>query len=340
MQSLTDETPEGSTRRRFRTSPAAALRIVEVAILGAIIVLPLVVRDQASVERFGGYLLLAVFAISVDLIWGYGGMLTFGHAVFFGGGAYVVAILTTRDAGFLPLPYWVAFIAAIGAAAILALAMGFFVFSGRLALRGVEFAVVTLAVAVMAERLADAGGAVTGGRNGILMDARLGIPGLFSFHKGLGFYVFAALVLVATYLAVRRFVASRTGLVLRGIRENEDRVDLLGYDVPRVKRLVFALSAMIAAGAGSLFYTQLGIVAPAAVGVAASTSVLLWVALGGRGTLLGPIVGAMVLPYLNNTLSSGRLLDTWLVIVGVLLVVVILVLPAGIFGFLNRGSDE
>ena len=339
MQPLTDETTQRSPRRR-RVSADRARRIVEAAILAAIVVLPLVVRDQATVERFGGYLLLAVFAISVDLIWGYGGMLTFGHAVFFGGGAYVVAILTTRDAGFLPLPYWAAFIAAIGAAAFLAAALGAFVFSGRVGLRGVEFAVVTLAVAVLAERIAAAGGAVTGGRSGILMDSRLGIPGLFSFHRGLGFYVFAALVLIATYLGVRRFVASRTGLIVRGIRENEDRVGLLGYDVPRTKSMVFVVSAMIAAGAGSLFYTQLGIVAPAAVGVAASTAVLLWVALGGRGTLLGPIVGAMVLPYLNSTLSSGWLLDTWLVVVGVLLVVVILVLPAGIFGFLDRGSDE
>lgn len=340
MQPLTDETTQRSPRRRIRMSADRARRIVEVAILAAIVVLPLVVRDQATIERFGGYLLLAVFAISVDLIWGYGGMLTFGHAVFFGGGAYVVAILTTRDAGFLPLPYWAAFIVAIGAAALLAVALGAFVFSGRVGLRGVEFAVVTLAVAVLAERIAAAGGVVTGGRNGILMDSRFGIPGLFSFHRGLGFYVFAALILIATYLGARRFVASRTGLIVRGIRENEDRVGLLGYDVPRTKSMVFMVSAMFAAGAGSLFYTQLGIVAPAAVGVAASTSVLLWVALGGRGTLLGPIVGAMVLPYLNSTLSSGRLLDTWLVVVGVLLVVVILVLPAGIFGFLDRGSDE
>jgi urea transport system permease protein len=112
-------------------------------------------------------------------------------------------------------------------------------------------------------------------------------------------------------------------------------VELLGYDVPRIKRWTFVLSGAIAGLAGSLFYLHEGIVSPAAVGVGSSTLVLLWVVLGGRGTLIGPIVGAVTLPYLTARLS-GTLLDTWLVVVGVILVLVILLIPAGIFGFLNR----
>jgi ABC-type branched-subunit amino acid transport system permease subunit len=314
-------------------------RFVEAVVLGALVLLPLVVRDAATIERFGGYLLLAIFAISVDLIWGYGGLFTFGHAVFFGGGGYVVAILTTRSGWILPLPFWVALVIAGAAAALLALVMGYFTFSGRLALRGVEFAIVTLAVAVMAERLARAGGAVSGGQNGILTSTRLGIPGLISFHKGAGYYVFALILLVIAYLGVKRFLASRSGLVVRGIRDNEDRVDLLGYDVPREKRRVFVLSAVIASLAGAIYFTQFGIVSPASVGVAASTLVLLWVVLGGRGTLIGPVVGAIFLPALTNSLSRGRFLDVWLVIVGVVLVAVILVMPSGIFGFLDRSRE-
>ncbi len=136
-------------------------------------------------------------------------------------------------------------------------------------------------------------------------------------------------------MGVRRFLSSRSGLILRGIRENEDRIDLLGYDVPSIKRRAFVLSAAIAALAGAVFYVHEGIVSPSAVGVGASTLVLLWVVLGGRGTLIGPIVGAILLPHLTATLS-GSLLDTWLVVVGVILVTVILLLPSGIFGFLNR----
>lgn len=324
------------------TSPSRSPRLrsrlgrTELAVLAFVVLLPILSRDTALVERFGGYFLLAIFAMSVDLIWGYGGMFTFGHAVFFGGGGYLVGMLTTRDAWFLPLPLGLAMVLAVAGAAALALAMSYFVFSGRMALRGVEFAVVTLAVAVMAERLANAGGSVSGGQNGILMEARLEIPGIISLHKGLGFYVLAALLLVGAYLLLKRFVGSPRGLVLEGIRGNEDRIDLLGYNVPKVKRRTFVLSGSLAAFAGAIYYTQLGIVSPTSVGVSASTLVLLWVVLGGRGTLIGPLVGAILLPYLTNSLSSGSLLEIWLVIVGVILVVVIVVLPSGIFGTLGR----
>lgn len=300
------------------------------ALLGLLVAVPLLSRDGFFVDRIGRFLLLAVFAISVDLIWGYGGMFTFGQAAFFGGAGYVVGILTTREGWILPLPLGVTLVAAVAASGVLALAISFFTFSGRGALRGVEFAVVTLAVSVALERLANAGGTTTGGQNGILMTSGLG-----PFHRGHAFYLIAALVLVGTYLGVKGYLRSRPGLVLRGIGQNEERIELLGYDVPSVKRWTFALSGAIAGLAGGLFYVHEGIVSPAAVGVGASTLVLLWVVLGGRGTLIGPVVGAVALPYLTARLS-GTLLDSWLVVVGVILVVVILVIPAGIFGFLTR----
>ena len=128
---------------------------------------------------------------------------------------------------------------------------------------------------------------------------------------------------------------SRPGLIFRGIGQNEERVELLGYDVARIKRWTFVFSGAIAGLAGSLFYLHEGIVSPAAVGVGSSTLVFLWVVLGGRGTLVGPIVGAVVLSYLTARLS-GTLLETWLVVVGAILVVVIVLIPAGIFGFLKR----
>ncbi|MDP9273199.1 MAG: branched-chain amino acid ABC transporter permease [Chloroflexota bacterium] len=314
-------------------------RGVQAILLLAVIAFPLLSSDTFLIDRVGRYFLFAAFAVSVDLIWGYGGMFTFGHAAFFGGGGYIVGVLTTQHVAFLPVPLWAALIGAVLGAGLFALALSYFVFSGRGALRGVEFAVVTLAVAVVAERFTNAGGSVTGGQNGILMSSSLDIPGVISLQQGYGFYALAGLLLMTTYVGVQRFLSSRSGLILRGIRENEDRIDLLGYDVPAIKRRAFVLSAAIAALAGGIFYVHEGIVSPGAVGVGASTLVLLWVVLGGRGTLIGPMVGAILLPYLTATLS-GSLLDTWLVVVGVILVAVILVLPSGIFGFLNpeRGT--
>ncbi|HEX5671940.1 MAG TPA: branched-chain amino acid ABC transporter permease, partial [Acidimicrobiia bacterium] len=301
------------TPRSFWSSGGKALRNVELILLALLVVLPLVSRDAFFVDRIGRFLLLAVFALSVDLIWGYGAMFTFGQAAFFGGAGYVVGMLSTRDAGILPLPLGVTILGAVVASALLALGISYFTFARRGGLRGVEFAVVTLAVSVALERLANAGGPITGGQNGILMTYRLG-----PFHRGHGFYVLAAAILVIVYLGLKGFLRSRAGLVFRGIGQNEERVELLGYDVPRVKRWTFVLSGSIAGLAGSLFYLHEGIVSPAAVGVGSSTLVLLWVVLGGKGTLIGPIVGAVALPYLTARLS-GTLLDTWLVVVGVIL---------------------
>ena len=174
---------------------------------------------------------------------------------------------------------------------------------------------------------------MTGGQNGILFDVRLEI-GPLDLQRRLPFYMLAAVILVAAYFGLRRFVTARTGLVNLGIREDEDRVALLGYRVPAVKRGVLVLSAALAGFVGSLYYVHEGIVSPAAVGVDASTLVLLWVVLGGRGTLIGPVVGAVLLNMLTASLS-GTLLGTWLVVVGVVLVAVILFFPSGLFGFLS-----
>jgi branched-chain amino acid transport system permease protein len=315
---------------RAGRSGGKARRRAELILLAALVAVPIVSRDAFFVDRIGRFLILAVFALSVDLIWGYGGMFTFGQAAFFGGAGYLVGMLSTREAGFLPLPLGLAIAAAVLVSALLALAISYFTLSRRGGLRGVEFAVVTLAVSVALERLANAGGEITGGQNGILMTKRLG-----PLHQGHGFYLLAAVVLLVTYLGLKVFLRSRAGLVFRGIGQNEERVELLGYDVARIKRWVFVLSGAIAGLAGSLFYLHEGIVSPAAVGVGASTLVLLWVVLGGKGTLIGPIVGAVALPYLTARLS-GTLLDTWLVVVGVILVAVIVLIPAGVFGFLNR----
>lgn len=247
------------------------------------------------------------------------------------------AIFTTRSGWFLPIPLWPAILLALCVIAIFSFLLASLVFRGRLPLRGIEFAVITLAIAYLLEQYARAGGEITGGQNGILFQENLKIFN-FDLHRGRGFYVLTGLSF-AIYVISRLFVKSRSGLITRGIRDNEDRIELLGYDVPNVKVGLFVMVSVFAGFAGSLFYIHDGIVSPSAVGVTASTQVLLWVALGGRGTLAGPIVGTIVLQHLTATLS-GTLLDTWLLIIGVLLIAVVMIFPAGILGYLGRGSAK
>ena len=178
----------GGRLRQLGASDRRVLRNAELAVLGLLVAVPLLSRDAFFVDRIGRFLLLAVFAISVDLIWGYGGMFTFGQAAFFGGAGYVVGMLTTREGWILPVPLWISLVAAVLFSSLLALAISYFTFTGRGALRGVEFAVVTLAVSVALERLANAGGSTTGGQNGILIAAGLG-----PFDRGTGFYLLAGL---------------------------------------------------------------------------------------------------------------------------------------------------
>lgn len=312
-------------------------RAVEAVLLLALIALPLLSNDAFLVGRFGRYLVWAVFALSLDLIWGFGGMLTFGHAAFFGGAGYAVALLTTKDLGPLPLPVWPAIALAALAAGALAIVVSLVAFRGRAPLRGVEFALVTLAVAFLMEQYARAS-ATLGGQNGILLSVRLE-AGPLSMHRGHGFYALAAVLLVGSYVLVRRFLASRDGRVLQAIRDDEERVELLGYDAGRVKLMAYTLSGTLAGLAGAVFHVHDAIVSPGAVGVGASTLVLLWVVLGGRGTLLGPIVATVVLQHLTATLS-GTYLETWLITVGVLLIVAIVVLPGGLLGWTARGAQR
>lgn len=337
MTALTSSLP-ASWQQLAGLPRSSRRKVTEVGLLLALVALPILSGDAFFIDRFGKFFLWAIFAISVDLVWGQGGMLTFGHAAFFGGGGYVAAMLTTHDWWLLPLPLVVALPLAVAAAALLSVVLSALSFAGKAPLRGVEFAVVTLAIAYMLEQLARSGGTVTGGQNGILLDSRLEV-GSLSLHRGTGFYFLAAGTLVAVYVLTRMFSNSRSGLILQGIRENEDRVDRLGYSVTRVKRTTYIVSASIAGLAGVLFYVHDGIISPTAVGVGNSTLVLLWVVLGGRGTLLGPIVGAVVLSYLNSKLSSD-FLDTWLLLLGFIMVISILIFPAGLLGYLGRGRDE
>lgn len=314
------------------------VRGAEVVVLVAMVVTLFATTEAFTIDRFGRYLMYAAFALSVDLIWGFGGVLTFGHAAFFGTGGYLAAMFMERSGWFLPLPLWPAIGLAVLCVAAFALLLAALAFRGPFPMRGVELAVITLAVAYLLEQYARAGGELTGGQNGILIGPRLTFFGI-NVHRGRNFYLLAAGILIVCYVLARWFVSSRPGTVVRAIRDNESRADLLGYHVPNLKIAVFVLSAAIAGFAGAILYVHEGIVSPAAVGVGASTQVLLWVALGGRGTLVGPIIGTVALQHLTATLS-GTMLDTWILVIGALLIFVVLVFPSGVLGWLDRGPHR
>lgn len=320
-----------STRRRRASA-------VELAVLGALLVAPSIAGDDFAVDRLGRFLVLAVFALSADIVWGLGGLVSFGHAIFFGWAAYAVAI--AQDRGWIDAPVSLPLAVAIGvgAAVLLAVVLALFSFSTRNPLGGVYFAVVTFIIAVISERLANASSAVTGGKNGLLMSVSLTI-GDRQFAYGRDFYLLAAGLLVACYLGVRMFARSRHGRDLLALRENEDRLQLLGYRTAPLKARALVLSAAVAGAAGVVYYAHDGIVSPSSVGISQSIFVLLWVLIGGVGTLLGPVVGAVALNILSAELS-GRYLQTWLLVVGVLLVATLLFAPRGVLGSMQRPEDR
>jgi len=312
-------------------APQRRTRALDVALIAALLGAPLLIRDAYLIDRLGLFLLFGLCAVSLDLLWGYGGILTFGHAVLIGGSGYVVALATTGRLGGVVVPLGSALLLGVVGAAALSAATAWFGLHGRRPLGTVEFALLTLALTVLGEQAARASG-LLGGRNGILLTGRIGIGGL-DLHRGSPFYLLAAVVLVAGIGVCRRFLRSATGRTLYAARDDAERVELLGLDVRRARLAACALAGALAGLAGGLIHAHDAVVSPGALGITASTSVLLWVVLGGRGTLVGPAIAAVVLPAATAVLS-GRLLDTWSLLVGLLLIVAVVALPHGLHGLL------
>jgi branched-chain amino acid transport system permease protein len=306
-------------------------RLLDRSLLAGLLLAPVLIRDAFLIDRLGVFLLLGLCAVSLDLLWGYGGILTFGHAVLVGGAGYVVALATTGRIASTALPLAAGLALAVAAAALLSAATAWFGLHGRRPLGRVEFALLTLALTVLGEQYARSSG-LLGGRNGIVLSTRLTF-GPLDLHRGTAFYVLAASILVGGVAACRMFLRTRHGMVLHAARDDAERVELLGLDVRRARLAASCLAGGLAGLAGGLIHTHDAVVSPGAVGITASTSVLLWVVLGGRGSLTGPALAAVVLQSATTALS-GRLLETWLLAVGVLLMVTVLLLPKGLHGAL------
>ena len=276
------------------------------------------------------FIVFGLFAMSVNLVWGYAGIVSFGHAIFFGGGSYVLGI-TLRY-----IPYaeatWLAMVLAIAVPALVGAAISYFLFYGRVS--GVFFGIVTLALTGVIQSLVIVSSDITGGLNGLynFVFPRLVIPGLFDIDlmRPQAAYFLVLVATVAAVLLVRHLIGSRLGDAIKALGENEERAEFLGYNVPFIKVVVFSISCGIAGLAGAL-YVPLGFISPDLLGMERSASVLVWVAVGGRGTLAGPFIGALVVNYLQTFLSD-KFVTIWLLFIGILSVVVVLAWPSGIAG--------
>lgn len=261
----------------------------------------------------------AVLAVTVDLLWGYTGVLTFGQSAFFGLGAYLTAMTLTYAGG----GPWTAALCLVGAplaAAALGGIVGFLsFFPGSTPLYA---SVVSLALPVVAVQLIYAGGALTGSSSGLVGFETIDLPLE-------GWFTVAGACLVAVLVAARLLVRSDVGRLLLAIRDNEQRCAYLGIDVARVRTVLLAGTAAVAGAAGFLYVQVQAVAAPENAGLAFGTEMVVWVALGGRATLLGPALAAIGIEVLGTVLS-GDLPFIWQLLVGALFVLVILYFPRGL----------
>ncbi|MDQ2056104.1 MULTISPECIES: branched-chain amino acid ABC transporter permease [Halobellus] len=305
-------------------TPSSVAKIVG---LLALVALPLFVSEY-QVSTWSTYLTFALLALSIDLVWGYTGLLTLGHAAFFGVGAYVTAKLL-KEVPVVP-DIAVVFIVAPVVAALLTLALGWFLFSADV--KGSYFAITTLIVSIIFESIAGEFVGFLGGFNGIYGIPSIQVVGVeltatMSYYLALG-------VLVGSYLFLNTLVDSAFGRVLRGIRGNQERTEFFGYDTQQYRLIIFTLSGVMAGVAGSMYATIDGFVSPPLLGFVLSTQVVIWIAVGGRGTLIGAVFGALLIQYLNSTLSDV-LINYWEMGLALLFIAVVIGAPRGIVGLLS-----
>jgi urea transport system permease protein len=316
-----------------------------------------------GITLIGKYLCYGMLALAVDLIWGYCGILSLGHAAFFSLGGYAMGMYLMRQIGprgvygnpILPdfmvflnyksLPwFWYGFnhfslavVMVVLTPGLLALVFGWFAFRSRVT--GVYFSIITQALTyalLLAFFRNDMG---FGGNNGFTdFKDILGFD-LHSDGTHVVLLVVTAVALAASYMACRTIVDSRAGRVIRAIRDAESRTRFLGYPVESYKLWLFVFSAVIAGVAGALYVPQIGIINPSEFSPINSIEAVIWVAVGGRGTLYGAVAGAVLVNY-AKTYLTGAFPEIWLYALGALFVLVTLFLPRGVIGLLSGRRRE
>ncbi len=313
------------------------------------------------IELLGKFFCYATVAVAMDLLWGYTGILSLGHGVFFALGGYCMGMylmLAIGEAGVyrskLPdfmvfldwkeLPwFWKPFdnflvgvIAALAVPGLLAYAFGFLAFRSRI--RGVYFSIITQALTFALMLLFFRNETGLGGNNGLTNFKHVyGYP-LHEASTKAGLYVLSALAFFGSLLLCRFVTTSKAGRVLRAIRDEESRVMFSGYDPMRFKLFAYTLSAVLCGLAGALYVPQVGIINPSELQPSSSIEMAIWVAVGGRGSLFGAGLGA----FLVNGAKSWFTVafpDLWLYVLGALFIAVTLFFPKGVYGLVVRGRS-
>jgi branched-chain amino acid transport system permease protein len=265
-------------------------------------------------------LIFAIFAVGYDIIFGYTGLLSFGHAIFFGIGAYGTGLVLVR----LVPSLFVALVIAIGVSLLVSSIIAFL----SIRIRGIYFVMITLAFCQMFYFIAFKWKGLTGGDNGFH-----GVPrtsfGPINLNSEITFYFFILAIFCLSVFLAFRIVRSPFGRVLRALKENEDRARSVGYNTARFKTIAFMISAFFASLAGGLYAVHSNFVPLDTLSINMSGDVVIMALLGGIGTLYGPILGAMLIVYLKNLLSNW--IGNWNLILGAIFIVSVLTMRQGIF---------
>ena len=372
-----DDPERSGGRRRVWSGAAVALLVVVLVVPVLNLAVPAGSAFHLSdygVQLIAKIMCYAICALAMDLIWGYTGILSLGHGVFFALGGYAMGMYLMRQIGregnyrselpdFMVVLDWKAlpwhwalsdsFIATLALVVLvpggLAFVFGFFAFRSRI--KGVYFSIITQAMTFATMLLFFRNETGFGGNNGFTDFKRiLGLP-IATPSMRMTLFVITGCVLIGFYLLARWLVGSKFGRVLQAIRDAESRVMFTGYDPLRYKLAIWVISAVMCGIAGALFVPQVGIINPGEMSPAASIEIAVWAAVGGRGTLIGPIVGAF---FVNGAKSwfTQAFPEFWLYVLGAMFIAVTLFLPHGIVGLVRgpngalarlrraRGSEE
>ncbi len=305
----------------------------------------------------GKFVAFAILALGIDLIWGYTGILSLGHGVYFGIGAYCMAMYLKleADGGKLPdfmswsgretLPwFWkpfetapVAVLMALVLPTLIALVIGYLTFKNRI--RGVYFSILTQALSIIFVVLFVGQQEFTGGTNGITNFKTIFHFSLASSSTKLWLYYISVVLLLLAFLFCKFIINRRVGKVLIAIRDGENRARFSGYNPTIYKVFVYCISAALAGLAGAVYVPQVGIISPAEMGIVPSIEMVIWVAIGGRGSLNGAIIGAILVNLMKSGVSE-KFPAVWSYFIGIAFVVVVIFMPSGLVGAFNRLKDK
>jgi ABC-type branched-subunit amino acid transport system permease subunit len=312
-----------------RLAGGSQSRLIGLVMLGALFLLPFFTDDPYWLFVLATALLFGILAMSLDLLWGYAGVLNLAPALSFGLGAYAWAIIGADVDGVLGTYL------GLGAAVLLPAAAGALVafvsfFAGA---RGIYFALITLSLTLVVKQVVQSATQFTGGSNGIIGIPwpTLGVPGVFetTINSTSSFFQLTVVVTAIVFWIVSVLANGRFGTVLEAIRENDQRVETLGYSTLRYRVMVSAISAGIGGLAGMLYAPLTGIVDPSLFGVELSVQAFVWVAVGGQGTLLGPLIAAVLISIGQQTLT-GSSASLYLLGIATVFVAIVLLLPGGL----------